>query len=28
MAMARLARHPEDYGFAMGHLDDERRTPD
>ncbi|MFE5097767.1 hypothetical protein ACFRCI_47840 [Streptomyces sp. NPDC056638] len=26
--MARLARHPEEHGFAMAHLDDERRTTD
>lgn len=24
--MARLARHPEEHGFAMSHLDDERRA--
>ncbi|GAB1340116.1 hypothetical protein ACE1SV_67060 [Streptomyces sp. E-15] len=27
-AMARLARHPEEHGCAMAHLDDERRAPD
>ncbi|MCX4481683.1 hypothetical protein OOK44_35510 [Streptomyces cellulosae] len=26
--MARLARHPDERGYAMAHLDDERRTPD
>ncbi|WAX79627.1 hypothetical protein [Streptomyces sp. KMM 9044] len=26
--MARLARHPEESGFAMVHLNDEHRTPD
>ncbi|MDX3208461.1 hypothetical protein [Streptomyces scabiei] len=24
--MARLARHPDERGYAMGHLDDERRA--
>ncbi|MFD9358121.1 hypothetical protein [Streptomyces sp. NPDC060031] len=24
--MARLARHPDEHGYAMAHLDDERRT--
>ncbi|WP_221354802.1 hypothetical protein [Streptomyces beigongshangae] len=27
-AMARLARHPDEHGYAMGHLDDERRSSD
>jgi hypothetical protein len=28
-AMARLARHPDEHGYAMAHLDDKRRsTPD
>ncbi|MER6557490.1 hypothetical protein ABT300_06940 [Streptomyces sp. NPDC001027] len=26
--MARLARHPDEHGYAMAHLDDEHRTPD
>ncbi|MEV6549200.1 hypothetical protein AB0M57_10865 [Streptomyces sp. NPDC051597] len=26
--MARLARHPDELGYAMAHLDDERRTAD
>lgn len=26
--MARLARHPDERGYAMAHLDDERRTAD
>ncbi|MEU9602524.1 hypothetical protein AB0E06_37760 [Streptomyces sp. NPDC048109] len=25
-AMARLARHPDERGYAMGHLDDEHHT--
>ncbi|SFT31455.1 hypothetical protein SAMN04487982_11991 [Streptomyces sp. ok210] len=24
--LARLARHPDEHGYAMGHLDDERRA--
>lgn len=24
--MARLARHPDEFGYAMAHLDDERST--
>ncbi|MFD4860619.1 hypothetical protein [Streptomyces atratus] len=27
-AMARLARHPDEHGYAMAHLDDERRAAD
>ncbi|MFI8308508.1 hypothetical protein ACIF80_34940 [Streptomyces sp. NPDC085927] len=26
--MARLARHPDERGYAMGHLDDDRRAVD
>lgn len=26
--MARLARHPDERGYAMGHLDDDRRDAD
>lgn len=26
--MARLARHPEEHGYAMVHLDDDRRAAD
>ncbi|MFF7191411.1 hypothetical protein ACFZAR_40905 [Streptomyces sp. NPDC008222] len=26
--MARLGLHPEEHGFAMSHLDDERRPAD
>ncbi|MFE3581402.1 hypothetical protein [Streptomyces vinaceus] len=26
--MARLARHPDEHGYAMAHLDDEGRTTD
>ncbi|MCL6735928.1 hypothetical protein [Streptomyces neyagawaensis] len=26
--MARLARHPDEHGYVMAHLDDEHRTPD
>jgi hypothetical protein len=26
--MARLARHPDELGYAMAHLDDERRAAD
>ncbi|HBF82489.1 MAG TPA: hypothetical protein DD420_21930 [Streptomyces sp.] len=26
--MARLARHPEERGYAMGHLDNDRRAAD
>ncbi|MGP3634314.1 hypothetical protein ACTU45_13240 [Streptomyces sp. 24-1644] len=26
--MARLARHPDEHGYAMAHLDDERRAGD
>ncbi|MGW7674576.1 hypothetical protein ACWGJX_47425 [Streptomyces sp. NPDC054775] len=26
--MARLARHPDELGYAMGHLDDDRRAAD
>ncbi|MFD9489478.1 hypothetical protein ACFWBX_36995 [Streptomyces sp. NPDC059991] len=26
--MARLARHPDGHGYAMAHLDDERRAAD
>ncbi|WP_446039051.1 hypothetical protein [Streptomyces sp. SID1121] len=26
--MARLARHPDEYGYAMAHLNDERRARD
>ncbi|TGZ16016.1 hypothetical protein DV517_09890 [Streptomyces sp. S816] len=25
-AMARLVRHPDEHGYAMAHLDDERRA--
>ncbi|MFH8558940.1 hypothetical protein ACH4FE_35860 [Streptomyces celluloflavus] len=26
--MARLARHPDEHGYAMAHLDDEQRAAD
>ncbi|MGR8012200.1 hypothetical protein ACU6WZ_28490 (plasmid) [Streptomyces hypolithicus] len=26
--MARLARHPDEHGYAMGHLDDDSRAAD
>ncbi|MEU0271880.1 hypothetical protein [Streptomyces sp. NPDC006307] len=26
--MARIARHPDEHGYAMAHLDDERRAAD